>query len=133
MMTYSVSDVRTCMPPSGGNTTAHWGISCVKDNSNNLVLVHPVHLSAMRVHGTFLALSVFHPYVLGTTAFLFQAPKPLTSKGWKTTDNSLTPTFSYLGGLSGGEQSKKDSEGAASETDTTASSTTPEDGRAVRI
>jgi hypothetical protein len=57
-----------------------------------------IHLTAMKFYGTLLALSVLHLNVWGTTAFLVQAPKPLTSKGWKATE-SLTTTFSYLGGL----------------------------------
>lgn len=66
----------------------------------------------MKVYGTLLALCVFHPTVWGTTAFLVQAPKALTSKGWKTTD-ALTPAFSYLGNL--GKLGGDSKEGGASE------------------
>ena len=69
----------------------------------------------MKFSGTLLALSVFHPTVWGTTAFLVQAPKPLTSKGWKTTDAlTLTTTFSYLGNLGQPPGSGDSKEGGAS-------------------
>ena len=88
----------------------------------------------MKVYGTLLALCVVHPIVWGTTAFLVQAPKALTSKGWKTTD-ALTPAFSYLGNLGklGGDSKESGaSEKAASKINNNPSVSTVGEGRTVR-